>query len=180
MMCKCRLLRGGPIHNMLFLEWSGLEVKESKCTVLYERRSGGNRWQEIITEYTTRLQKIDASPLPPLMKIDAIRQIALSRVQHFFANVHISRKILQDLNNKTVKTVRRWLGLNSHTTCDVIHHSRRERGLGVPDFEWTYITTQLSHLLSMLNNDDSIVREMAHASLFLDLGKRKVPLALVS
>ena len=53
----------------------------------------------------------------------------------------------------------------------------REGGLGVPDFEWTYITTRLSHLLNMLNNDDSTVREMARASLFLDLGKCKVPLA---
>ena len=91
--------------------------------------------------------------------------------------MHISRKVLQDLNNTTVKTVRGWLGLNSHTTRDVIHHSRREGGLGVPDFEWTYIATRLSHLLSMLNSDDSTVREMARASLFLDLGKRKVPLA---
>ena len=37
------------IKNMLtrtdsFLEWSGLEVKDIKCAVLYERRSGGNRW----------------------------------------------------------------------------------------------------------------------------------------
>ncbi|KAK0144026.1 hypothetical protein N1851_017633 [Merluccius polli] len=36
------------INNMLsrtdsFLEWSGLEVKDSKCAVFYERRSGGNR-----------------------------------------------------------------------------------------------------------------------------------------
>ncbi|KAM3857129.1 dipeptidyl peptidase 4-like [Diretmus argenteus] len=27
-----------------FQEWSGLEVKDTKCTVFYERRSGGNRW----------------------------------------------------------------------------------------------------------------------------------------
>ncbi len=27
-----------------FLEWSGLEIKDTKCAVLYERRSGGNRW----------------------------------------------------------------------------------------------------------------------------------------
>lgn len=37
------------IKNMLsrtdsFLEWSGLEVKQSKCAVFYERRSGGNCW----------------------------------------------------------------------------------------------------------------------------------------
>ena len=31
-------------HTDRFLQWSGLEVKNSKCAVLYERRSGGNRW----------------------------------------------------------------------------------------------------------------------------------------
>ena len=31
-------------HTDCFLQWSGLEVKNSKCAVFYERRSGGNRW----------------------------------------------------------------------------------------------------------------------------------------
>ena len=61
--------------------------------------------------------------------------------------------------------MRGWLGLNSYTTC--VHHSRREGDLGVPD----------SHLLNMLNNDDSTIREIARASLFLEFGKRKVPIA---
>lgn len=43
--------------------------------------------------------------------------------------------------------------------------------------EWTYSITRLTHLISMLNNDDAAVRELARASLFLDLRKRKVPLA---
>ena len=43
------------IKNMLtrtdsFLEWSGLEVKDIKCAVLYERRSGGNRWYRSKTD----------------------------------------------------------------------------------------------------------------------------------
>ena len=32
------------LHTDRFLQWSGLEVKNSKCAVFYERRSGGNRW----------------------------------------------------------------------------------------------------------------------------------------
>ena len=36
-----------------FLEWSGLEVKDSKCAVLYERRSGGNRWYHSKTDTKT-------------------------------------------------------------------------------------------------------------------------------
>ena len=43
--------------------------------------------------------------------------------------------------------------------------------------EWTYTATRLAHLLHMLNNDDVTVREMARASLLLDLRRRKVPLA---
>ncbi|CAB1421857.1 unnamed protein product [Pleuronectes platessa] len=52
-----------------------------------------------------------------------------------------------------------------------------EGGLGVPNVEWTYTTTRLTHLIRMLNNDDAAVRELARASLLLDLRRRKVPLA---
>ncbi|CAL8311213.1 unnamed protein product [Gadus morhua 'NCC'] len=33
-----------------FLDWSGLEIKQSKCAVLYQRRSGGNRWYKSKTD----------------------------------------------------------------------------------------------------------------------------------
>lgn len=141
-----------------FLEWSGLEVKDSKCAIFYERRSEGNRWyraktdviptftinnkplkvyacheaytylghmfnvageweqqvNEIISDYSTRLDLIDSSPLPLIMKLEAVRQIALVKVQHLFSNVHIPRKFLCEMNNKTVQMVRQWTGLNSH------------------------------------------------------------------
>ena len=204
-----------------FLEWSGLECKQAKCAVFYERRSGGNRWyraksdktptftinnipirvyerhetynylghkfniagewsaqlDEIVSEYTTRLDLIHSSPLPLVMKLEAIGQVAMSKIQHLFANVHIPRKILFELNNRTVQRVRQWFGLNTHTTRDIIFHSQREGGLGVPDIEWTYISTRLSHLLNMLNSDDRTVRELARASLLLDMERRKVPRA---
>ena len=73
--------------------------------------------------------------------------------------------------------VRQWTGLNTHTTRDIIFQTKQEGGLGVPNFEWTYIATRLGHLLNMLNNNDQHVREQARASLFLDLQRRKVPLA---
>lgn len=216
----------GVINTMLtrtdsFLEWSGLEVKDSKCAVFYERRSGGNRWyqsksdsipvftinnkplrvyarhetytylghkfnvagewkdqvDDITSEYSTRLDLIDASPLPLIMKLEAIRQIALAKVQHLFSNVHIPRKALREMNDKTVRLVRQWTGLNSHSTRDIIFHSKQEGGLGVPNFEWTYFATRLGHLLNMLNSDDQYVRELARGSLFIDLKRRKVPLA---
>ena len=214
----------GVIKDMLsrtdsFLEWSGLQVKPSKCAVFYERRSGGNRWyhaksdkiptftinnvpirvfarhetysylghkfniagewtaqvNEIAAEYTARLDLINSSPLPLVMKLEAIGQIALSKIHHLFSNIHIPKKVLYDINNKTVQRVREWFGLSTHTTRDLIFHSKREGGLGVPDIEWTYLSTRLAHLLNMLNSDDRAVRELARASLILDLERRKVP-----
>ena len=119
-----------------FLQWSGLEVKQAKCAVLHERRSGGNRWykakndkppsflvmgqpikvysrnetypylghrfniagewgeqvEELTTEFLHRLHLIDLSPLPVLMKFQAVREVALAKIQHLFANVHIPLK----------------------------------------------------------------------------------------
>jgi hypothetical protein len=204
-----------------FLDWSGLEIKQSKCAVLYQRRSGGNRWYKsktdrdpefsinsepirvydlhetytylghkfnvagewkkqveyMVTEFTTRLDLIDVSPLPLLMKLEAIRQVALSRIQHLFSNVHLACKTLRELNNQVVSVVRKWFGLNTHTTRDIIFQPKQEGGLGVPNVEWIYNATRLSHLTNMLNSDDRTVRELARSSLFLDMKRRKVPLA---
>ncbi len=147
------------VKNMLartdaFLEWSGLEIKDTKCAVLYERRSGGNRWCRsksdkclvftvatkpiqvyslhvtyaylghkmniagewkeqiniILSEFTYKLNLIDKCPLPLTMKLEAIRQVALSKVQHLFSNVHIQQKVLSEMDNKTVSLVRKWFG----------------------------------------------------------------------
>ena len=43
--------------------------------------------------------------------------------------------------------------------------------------EWIYTSMRISHLIKMLNCDDKDVRELARSSLFLDLRRRKVPLA---
>ncbi|CAB1424613.1 unnamed protein product [Pleuronectes platessa] len=121
---------------------------------------------------------VDETACPSeVMKLEAIREVALAKIQHLFANVHIPQNVLQDMNNKTVEAVRRWLGLNTHSTRDILFLSHKKGGLGVPNVEWTYTTTRLTHLIRMLNNDDAAVRELARASLLLDLRRRKVPLA---
>ena len=196
-------------------------MKQAKCAVLHERRSGGNRWykaksdkpptfrvmgqpirvyarnetypylghrfniagewgeqvEELTTEFLRRLHLVDLSPLPVLMKLQAVREVALAKVQHLFANVHLPLKALREMTNATVQLVRKWVGLNTHSTRGIIFLPRGEGGLGVPNVEWTYTATRLAHLLHMLNNDDVTVREMARASLLLDLRRRKVPLA---
>ncbi len=211
------------VKNMLartdaFLEWSGLEIKDTKCAALYERRSGGNRWYRsksdkclvftvatkpiqvyslhvtyaylghkmniagewkeqiniILSEFTYKLNLIDKCPLPLTMKLEAIRQVALSKVQHLFSNVHIQQKVLSEMDNKTVSLVRKWFGLNTYSTRDVIFHPQWEKGLGVPNVIWIYTSMRISHLLNMLNNDDKDVRELARSSLFLDLRRCKV------
>lgn len=111
------------------------------------------------------------------MKIHALCEIALSKIQHLFANVHIAKKILKELNNKTVSVVRQWLGLNTHTTRSTLFANRSVGRLGVPKLEWIYTASRINHLLHMLNNDDPTVPTMACNSLLLDLQKRKVPYA---
>ena len=111
------------------------------------------------------------------MKLEAIRPVALYKVQHFFSNVHLQQNVLSEMNNKTVSLVRKWFALNTHSTRDIIFHPQQEGGLGVPNVSWIYISMRVSHLLCMLNNDDRDVRELARSSLFLHLRRRKVPLA---
>ena len=113
------------------------------------------------------------------MKLQAVRDMALSNFQHLFANVHIAKKTLKELNNKTVQLVWKWIHLNTtiNTTRSIIFMKKSEGGLGVPNIEWIYSATRTSHLLRMLNNDDLTVRAMARGSLLLDLRKRKIPLA---
>ncbi len=50
--------------------------------------------------------------------------------------------------------------LNSHTTRDIIFQSGRGGGLGVPNIEWIYTASRTGHLLNMLNNDSTSVREL--------------------
>ncbi len=79
-------------------------------------------------QFMTRLDLIDASPLPVTLKVQAIRDIACSKIQHLFANVHIPQKVLCELDNKTVNVVRKWLCLNTHSTRCFIFQKREDRG----------------------------------------------------
>lgn len=110
-------------------------------------------------------------------KLEAIRQLALSEVQHLFSIVHIQQKSLSEMNKKIEGLVRKWFGLNTHSTRDIIFHPQWEGGLGVPNVMWIYTGMRISHLMNMLNSDDKDVSEFARSSLFLDLSKHKVLLA---
>ncbi|KAI2658189.1 Poly(ADP-ribose) glycohydrolase [Labeo rohita] len=152
------------IKNMLvrtdaFLEWSGLEIKDTNTYTYHGHKINiAGEWKEqvniILSEFTSNLDLTDKCPLPLTMKLEAVRQVALSKVQHLFSNVHIQQKVLSEMNNKTVSLL--------------------EGGLGEPKVTWIYTSMRISHLLNMLNNDDKDVRELARSSLFLDLRRRKV------
>ena len=88
------------------------------------------------------------------MKVEAVRQVALSKVQHLFSNVHIQQKVLSEMNDKTVSLVRKWSGLNSHCSHDINFHPQWEAGLGVPNVKWINTSMRISHLLKMLDSDD--------------------------
>ena len=59
--------------------------------------------------------------MPPLNNNETatIRVIALSKIQHLFTNIDVSKRVLTELNYKTVSMVRHWIGLNSQqeTSC---------------------------------------------------------------
>lgn len=71
-----------------------------------------------------------------------------------------------------IQVLRKWLCLNTHTTCNVIFLSQREEGLCVPNVEWTYTATRLTHMLNMVNSDDATVRVLASASFWTYGGGR--------
>lgn len=137
----------------------------------------GEQVEELTKEYLHRLHLVDLSPLPTVIKLEAVRDVALAKIQHLFANVHIPQKILREMTNKTIQLVRKWVGLNTHSTRDIVFLPCSKGGLGVPNVERTCTATRLTNLLHMLNNDDATVREMARASFLLDFCRRKVPLA---
>ncbi len=82
-------------------------------------------------QFMSRLDLIDASPLPITLKVQAIRDIAFSKIQHLFANVHITQKVLRETDDKTVNVFRKWLCLNTHSTRCFILQKRQVGGLGV-------------------------------------------------
>lgn len=69
--------------------------------------------------------------------------------------------------------MRKWLGLNTHSTVGIIFHSQQEGGPGVPNVEWDNTSMQISFLINMLRD----VRKLARPSLFLDIRRWKVTLA---
>lgn len=79
-----------------------------------------------------------------------VESTTLPKVQHLFSNAHIQQKVLSEMNNKTVSLVRKWFGLNTHSTRDIIFHPQWE-GLGVVNVIWVYTSMRISHILNILN-----------------------------
>ena len=67
----------------------------------------------------------------------------------FCKHVHIPQKVLCEMDNKTVNTVRKWLCLNTHSARCFIFQKKQDRGLGVPNCMWEYTATRQSHLTNM-------------------------------
>ena len=66
-------------------------------------------WSQQVTDmahqFISSLNLIDASPLPVVMKLQAVRDIAFSTIQHQFTNT----QVLREMDSKTVEEVRKWL-----------------------------------------------------------------------
>lgn len=71
-------------------------------------------------EFLYRLHLVDLSHLPALMKLQAVREVALAKIKHLFANVNIPLMPLRKMMDTTVKLVRNYVDLNSHSTRGII------------------------------------------------------------
>jgi hypothetical protein len=61
---------------------------------------------------------IDISPLPVVMKLDAVREVALAKIQHLFANVHIPQRFMRGINNNKKCSSSEKVAMLKHT-----HHT---------------------------------------------------------
>ncbi len=173
MCCSLSEIAGTSLNLTKALSLPSALILHETYTYVKHKLNIAGEWKEQVKNLTTEffhwLDLIDASPLPLLMKLKAIGQAALSSIHHLFSNVHLMCKTLSELNNKVVCLVRKWFGLNTHSTRDIIVQSKQDSGFGVPTVEWIYNTTKLSYLINVLNSDDETVRELARSSLFVEM-----------
>lgn len=87
---------------------------------------------------------------------DAIRQAAMSKIQHLLSNGHIKQRVLSEMSDKTVSLAPKWLGLNmTIKQNDFFFHPQWER-LVVPDVAWVHTSMWISQLLNSRNKNDKV------------------------
>lgn len=110
-------------HPTFFLIGQPIRVYSRHEIYLYldHRVNITGEWGEQVMELTSleflyRLHLVDLSPLPALMKLQAVREVALAKIKHLFANINIPLMPLRKMLNTTVKLVKNYVDPNSHST----------------------------------------------------------------
>jgi hypothetical protein len=132
---------------------------------------------DVVMDFKSTMDKIDAAPLPLVAKLQAINIMACSKLNFFFPNLTFSVKKIKEMEDYIVRHVRGWLKLNKSSTRSFMFSPRHEGALGILNPSAMYSAKHLSFRLSVLNSDDQTVRHIARSSLSLHMTKRKVPQA---
>lgn len=136
-------------------------------------KSNQTQLNEIMDSLIQILDKINASELPIVSKVEAINMMVMSKFNFYLCNMSIPVTTLKKLEDNIVKHVRNWFGLNKSSNRDIMFLSRKHGGLGIMDPTSVYIAKKISFLLSVLNSDDAQVRHSARSSLDLHMRKRR-------
>ena len=129
---------------------------------------------EIIKTYSNLLDQISVCLLPFALKLEALESVALSKIQHHFANTTLNENQLQELDRLLASFLRNSFHIRNNTTIKTFFQKKQYGGLGVRKRSTLYRITRVSHLVSMLNNDNDNIKYIARHSLELDMRKRGV------
>ena len=109
--------------------------------------------KDIIKTYGDLLDQISACLLPLALKLEALESVALSKVQHHFANTAFTEDQLQELDKLLASFLRNTFHIHNNTTVRTLVQKKQIGGLGVRKPSTIYRITRVSHLVSILNND---------------------------
>ena len=135
-----------------------------------------NQVNNLIESFKDTLLKIDHSLLPTCAKLDSINTMCMSSISFYFPNMIFLEKHLDLLEDEIVSYVRHWLGLNKSSTRSFMFIPRSKGGLGIINPRISYYSKHLGFILTVLNSDDSAVKNCARSSLALHFSKRKAVL----
>ncbi|KAJ8037044.1 Retrovirus-related Pol polyprotein from type-2 retrotransposable element R2DM [Holothuria leucospilota] len=130
----------------------------------------------IAIEFHNTLRKINECPLPVSAKIQAVNDMAISKLNFYFSNITFPVKTLANMEDNIVKYIREWFHLNKSSNRDIIFLPSSKGGLGVLSPSSMYVSKKLSFLLQALNSDDPQTKYSARSSFQLHMSKRKAVL----
>ena len=131
-----------------------------------------NQITQMISTYKDLVIQVSTCDLPLSLKVCALNNMALAKVQHHFNNTRIEENVLESTDTFLTKTVREMFMLYNSTTRDAIYLPRLNGGLGVKLFSAVYRCCKVAFIIKMLNHSVEAFKRIARSSLELDMKKR--------